>query len=107
MKPLLHAVPQPEFELPYYVPAGNECALFELAWRKRLPLLLKGPTGCGKTRFVAHMASNSACRSTLSPATTISRPLISLAATFSRGRYGLGGRTSHPRRARGRHLLPR
>ena len=30
--------------------------LFELAWRNRLPLLLKGPTGCGKTRFVAHMA---------------------------------------------------
>jgi nitric oxide reductase NorQ protein len=57
MKPLLHAVPQPAVELPYYVPTGNECALFELAWRKRLPLLLKGPTGCGKTRFVAHMAS--------------------------------------------------
>ena len=30
--------------------------LFELAWRNRLPLLLKGPTGCGKTRLVAHMA---------------------------------------------------
>lgn len=44
-------------ELPLYVPAGNECALFELAWKKRLPLLLKGPTGCGKTRFVAHMAA--------------------------------------------------
>ncbi|MBD2749651.1 CbbQ/NirQ/NorQ/GpvN family protein [Microvirga sp. BT688] len=57
MKPLLHAVPQPAVELPYYVPAGNECVLFELAWRKRLPLLLKGPTGCGKTRFVAYMAS--------------------------------------------------
>lgn len=31
--------------------------LFEQAWRNRLPLLLKGPTGCGKTRFVAHMAA--------------------------------------------------
>ncbi|NIX75907.1 CbbQ/NirQ/NorQ/GpvN family protein [Microvirga terricola] len=57
MKPLLHAVPQLQTDIPYYVPAGQECALFELAWRKRLPLLLKGPTGCGKTRFVAHMAA--------------------------------------------------
>src|SRR6478609_10729506 len=57
MRPLLQAMPRQTSDLPYYVPAGNECALFELAWRKRLPLLLKGPTGCGKTRFVAHMAS--------------------------------------------------
>lgn len=42
---------------PYYLPIGNECALFEVAYRHRLPLLLKGPTGCGKTRFVAHMAA--------------------------------------------------
>ncbi|HMX54430.1 MAG TPA: AAA family ATPase, partial [Plasticicumulans sp.] len=44
-------------ELPYYAPAGNEIALFEAAWRERLPVLLKGPTGCGKTRFVEHMAA--------------------------------------------------
>ena len=37
--------------------AGRECELFEAAYRERLPLLLKGPTGCGKTRFVAHMAA--------------------------------------------------
>lgn len=43
-------------EAPYYLPQGNERELFDLAWRNRLPLLLKGPTGCGKTRFVAHMA---------------------------------------------------
>jgi len=43
--------------LPFYLPVGDECRLFELAWRHRLPLLLKGPTGCGKTRFVAHMAA--------------------------------------------------
>ncbi|MBX6742032.1 MAG: AAA family ATPase, partial [Acetobacteraceae bacterium] len=36
---------------------GDECILFEHASRNRLPLLLKGPTGCGKTRFVAHMAA--------------------------------------------------
>ena len=43
--------------LPYYRPVGSEVALFEAAARRRLPLLLKGPTGCGKTRFVAHMAA--------------------------------------------------
>src|SRR4051812_23683639 len=42
---------------PFYAPTGNEVALFEHAHRNRLPLLLKGPTGCGKTRFVAHMAA--------------------------------------------------
>ena len=41
---------------PYYLPSGDECALFERAYRNRLAVLLKGPTGCGKTRFVAHMA---------------------------------------------------
>lgn len=41
---------------PYYEPAGNEVALFEAAWASTLPVLLKGPTGCGKTRFVEHMA---------------------------------------------------
>jgi len=44
-------------DLPYYQPTGDECALFEHAYRHKLPLLLKGPTGCGKTRFVAHMAA--------------------------------------------------
>ena len=44
-------------QLPFYLPTGDECVLFEQAWRRRLPLLLKGPTGCGKTRFVAHMAA--------------------------------------------------
>ena len=43
--------------VPFYAPTGNEAALFEHAHRNRLPLLLKGPTGCGKTRFVAHMAA--------------------------------------------------
>ncbi|MBK8456866.1 MAG: CbbQ/NirQ/NorQ/GpvN family protein [Phyllobacteriaceae bacterium] len=43
--------------VPYYAPQGDEVAIFEAAWRNRLPLLLKGPTGCGKTRFVAHMAA--------------------------------------------------
>jgi nitric oxide reductase NorQ protein len=41
---------------PYYRPVGNEIAAFEAARSARLPVLLKGPTGCGKTRFVEHMA---------------------------------------------------
>jgi nitric oxide reductase NorQ protein len=41
---------------PYYAPQGDEIALFEAAYRNRLPVLLKGPTGCGKTRFMEHMA---------------------------------------------------
>lgn len=43
--------------LPFYQPVGHECQLFEEAYRQGLPLLLKGPTGCGKTRFVSHMAA--------------------------------------------------
>jgi nitric oxide reductase NorQ protein len=41
---------------PFYQPVGDECQRFEAAHARRLPLLLKGPTGCGKTRFVEHMA---------------------------------------------------
>src|SRR5206468_7419526 len=42
--------------VPFYLPAGNEVTVFEAAWRRGLPLMLKGPTGCGKTRLVEHMA---------------------------------------------------
>jgi len=41
---------------PYYEPVGDEIEIFEAAWRNQLPVLLKGPTGCGKTRFMEHMA---------------------------------------------------
>ncbi|MHB1566452.1 MAG: AAA family ATPase [Acidiferrobacter sp.] len=41
---------------PYYEPQGDEIALFESAYRNLIPILLKGPTGCGKTRFMEHMA---------------------------------------------------
>ncbi len=41
---------------PYYEPVGNEIEVFEAAYRNQLPVLLKGPTGCGKTRFMEHMA---------------------------------------------------
>lgn len=45
-----------EADAPYYAPQGQECEVFEEAFRCELPLLLKGPTGCGKTRLVEHMA---------------------------------------------------
>lgn len=57
MRPALHAIDAAASDLPAYVPSGRECVLFEHAWANRLPVLLKGPTGCGKTRFVAHMAA--------------------------------------------------
>jgi nitric oxide reductase NorQ protein len=41
---------------PYYQPLGSEIATFQAAYSERLPVMLKGPTGCGKTRFVEHMA---------------------------------------------------
>src|SRR5919198_2545398 len=41
---------------PYYLPIKQEVELFEAAYSARLPVMLKGPTGCGKTRFVEHMS---------------------------------------------------
>ncbi|MCB4767592.1 CbbQ/NirQ/NorQ/GpvN family protein [Ancylobacter sp. Lp-2] len=52
---------------PFYTPVGNEVALFEAAFQEKVPLMLKGPTGCGKTRFVEHMAWR------------LGRPLITIA----------------------------
>ncbi len=42
--------------VPFYLPIGDEIEIFRAAYECRLPVLLKGPTGCGKTRFVEHMA---------------------------------------------------
>ncbi|HEX5637333.1 MAG TPA: AAA family ATPase, partial [Gammaproteobacteria bacterium] len=41
---------------PYYEPVGEEIEVFLAAYKQQLPILLKGPTGCGKTRFMEHMA---------------------------------------------------
>jgi nitric oxide reductase NorQ protein len=41
---------------PYYLAVGKEVELFEAAYRAKLPVMLKGPTGCGKTRFIEYMA---------------------------------------------------
>ena len=69
--------------LPFYAEQAGECALFEHAFRQRLPVLLKGPTGCGKTRFVEHMAARLArplvtvsCHDDLSAADLVGRFLI-------------------------------
>jgi len=52
---------------PYYLATSNEVQVFETAYEKRLPVLLKGPTGCGKTRFMEYMAWR------------LNRPLITVA----------------------------
>ena len=43
-------------EEPFYIPLSDEVELFEAAYREKLPVLMKGPTGVGKTRFVEYMA---------------------------------------------------
>ena len=40
---------------PYYEPCGDEIAIFEASYSNKLPVLLKGPTGCGKTRFMQYL----------------------------------------------------
>jgi nitric oxide reductase NorQ protein len=70
---------------PFYLPVGNEVELFNAAYESRLPAMLKGPTGCGKTRFVEYMAYK------------LNRPLITVAchedlsSTDLVGRYLLEG----------------
>jgi len=79
---------------PWYLPTGDEIEVFEAAWAARLPVLLKGPTGCGKTRFVEHMAWRLARR----PGATMPDPALitvacheDLTATDLVGRYLLAG----------------
>lgn len=70
---------------PYYLPVGREVELFQAAYGAKLPVMLKGPTGCGKTRFVEYMAYQ------------LQRPLITVAchedlsATDLVGRFLLEG----------------
>lgn len=69
--------------LPFYAEQADECTVFEHTWRCQLPLLIKGPTGCGKTRFVEHMAARLgrplvtvSCHDDLSAADLVGRFLI-------------------------------
>ena len=72
-------------EAPYYVPAGKEIDIFAMCHARGLPVMLKGPTGCGKSRFVEHMAWK------------LARPLITIAchddlsASDLTGRYLIRG----------------
>jgi len=52
---------------PFYLPAGDEVHVFEMAYALKFPVMLKGPTGCGKTRFLEYMAWK------------LSRPLVTIA----------------------------
>lgn len=68
---------------PFYQSSGQEISLFEHAWRNHLPVLIKGPTGVGKTRFVTHMAARLglplytvACHDDLTAADLVGRHLI-------------------------------
>jgi nitric oxide reductase NorQ protein len=75
----------PPAEAPYYLPTGDEVAVFERCHARRLAVMLKGPTGCGKTRFVEHMAWR------------LGRPLVTVAchddlsASDLTGRYLIRG----------------
>ena len=73
---------------PYYESQGEEIALFEATYRNQIPVLLKGPTGCGKTRFMEHMAwrlkrplVTVSCHDDLTASDLVGRYLITAAET--------------------------
>lgn len=81
--------PDPEQTSIFYRPQGGEIALFEHAFHNRLPVMIKGPTGCGKTRFVRYMAERLgrvlytvACHDDLTAADLVGRHLIGESGTF-------------------------
>jgi nitric oxide reductase NorQ protein len=87
---------------PFYVPVADEIEVFTAAYHERLPVLLKGPTGAGKTRFVEHMAWRlgrplTTVRDQSRPAPQSSLPLVTVAchedltASDLVGRYLLDG----------------
>ncbi len=76
-------------EVPFYQPHGDEVELFEHAYNKQLPLLIKGPTGCGKTRFVMHMAARLkrplytvSCHDDLTATDLVGRHLVNDSGTY-------------------------
>jgi nitric oxide reductase NorQ protein len=78
----------PPLEEPFYLPLGPEVAVFEACHARGLPVMLKGPTGCGKTRFVEHMAwrlgrpfVTVACHDDLSAHDLIGRYLVQASET--------------------------
>ncbi len=82
-------MPANEKTLPFYKPQGHEVELFEYAWRNQLPVLIKGPTGCGKTRFIQYMAARLeqqlftvSCHDDLTAADLVGRHLIGADGTY-------------------------
>ncbi len=76
-------------EVPFYAPQDNEIALFDYAARQQLPLLIKGPTGCGKTRFIQYMAARLkrplitvSCHDDLTASDLVGRHLIGTDGTY-------------------------
>lgn len=68
---------------PFYLPVKDEVELFGIAYENRLPLMLKGPTGCGKTRFLSYMAHKAdvplitvACHEDLTTSDLVGRYLL-------------------------------
>jgi nitric oxide reductase NorQ protein len=94
-KPNRHVSPDAELSLqqgvrwlegePYYLASGNEVEVFTKCHERGLPVMLKGPTGCGKTRFIEHMAWR------------LARPIVTIAchddlsASDLTGRYLIEG----------------
>ncbi|MGD9163274.1 MAG: AAA family ATPase, partial [Chromatiales bacterium] len=73
---------------PYYRPVSNEVAMYEAAYEARMPIMLKGPTGCGKTRFVEYMAwklrkplINVACNEDMTASDLVGRFLLDINGT--------------------------
>jgi nitric oxide reductase NorQ protein len=73
---------------PYYRPVADEVELFEAAYSVRMPMMLKGPTGCGKTRFVEYMAHKLgkplitvACNEDMTASDLVGRFLLSASGT--------------------------
>ena len=76
-------------EEPFYLPIKDEVELFEIAYENQLPLMLKGPTGCGKTRFLSHMAYKMgtplitvACHEDLTTSDLVGRYLLDGSSTY-------------------------
>ncbi len=76
-------------DIPYYHSQNSEIELFQHAFNNQLPLLVKGPTGCGKTRFIQHMAATLkrplytvACHDDLTAADLVGRHLIGDGETY-------------------------
>jgi len=74
---------------PYYRPVGDEVALFTAAYASRMPVMLKGPTGCGKTRFIEYMAwrlgrplATVACHEDMTAADLVGRWLLDAQGTI-------------------------